>query len=144
MEKLKLTEGKSVVLSEDKKYTNEDLKIMQAWGLQKKIQVTQTRILEWYKAWNGQVYVSFSGGKDSTVLADLAARVCKVNGYKLILWFSDTGLEYPEVREHPQKQMKKLGFNVVKSEPIPIADCWIFEVDNDIENIPEYLVEVHI
>lgn len=100
MEKLKLTEGKSVVLSEDKKYTNEDLKIMQAWGLQKKIQVTQTRILEWYKAWNGQVYVSFSGGKDSTVLADLAARVCKVNGYKLILWFSDTGLEYPEVREH--------------------------------------------
>lgn len=88
------------MLSEDKKYTNEDLKIMQAWDLQKKIQVSQTRILEWYKAWNGQVYVSFSGGKDSTVLADLAARVCKVNGYKLVLWFSDTGLEYPEIREH--------------------------------------------
>ena len=38
-----------------------------------KIQVSQTRILEWYKAWDGKVYVSFSGGKDSTVLADLAA-----------------------------------------------------------------------
>lgn len=73
---------------------------MQAWDLQKKIQVSQTRILEWYRVWNGQVYVSFSGGKDSTVLADLAARVCKVNGYKLVLWFSDTGLEYPEIREH--------------------------------------------
>lgn len=73
---------------------------MQSWDLQKKIQVSQTRILEWYKAWDGKVYVSFSGGKDSTVLADLAARVCKVNGYKLILWFSDTGLEFPEVRDH--------------------------------------------
>lgn len=101
MKKLKLTESDNKVdLSEDKKYTNKDLKIMQAWDLQKKIQVSQTRILEWYKAWSGQVYISFSGGKDSTVLADLAARVCKVNGYKLVLWFSDTGLEYPEVREH--------------------------------------------
>lgn len=102
MDKLKLTGGgnEKVALSEDKKYTNEDLKIMQAWDLQKKIQVSQTRILEWYKAWSGQVYISFSGGKDSTVLADLAARVCKVNGYKLVLWFSDTGLEYPEIREH--------------------------------------------
>lgn len=40
--------------------------------------------------------------------------------------------------------MKKLGFNVVKSESIPIADCWIFEVNNDIDNIPEYLVEAKI
>lgn len=53
MSKLKLIEeGISNALSEDKKYTNEDLKIMQAWDLQKKIQVSQTRILEWYKAWN--------------------------------------------------------------------------------------------
>ena len=73
---------------------------MQGWSLERKIQVTQTRIIEWYQKWNGQVYVSFSGGKDSTVVADLTARVCKMLGYKLILWFSDTGLEYPEVREH--------------------------------------------
>lgn len=48
------------------------------------------------------------------------------------------GLDFG-VREHPQIQMKKLGFNVVKSEPVPIADCWIFRVDNDIEDIPKYL-----
>ncbi|GAA6313814.1 hypothetical protein F290043J8_18400 [Mediterraneibacter gnavus] len=48
------------------------------------------------------------------------------------------------VKEHPQKQMKKLGFNIVESEPIPIADCWIFGVNNDIENVPEYLAEVYI
>lgn len=29
-----------------KAYTHEDLKIMQAWPLERKIQVTQTRILE--------------------------------------------------------------------------------------------------
>lgn len=90
-------------ISENKiehKYTNEDLKIMQAWDLQKKIQVAQTRILEWYEKWEGKCYVSFSGGKDSTVLADLVARVCKLTGDKLVLWFSDTGLEYPEVRSH--------------------------------------------
>lgn len=48
------------------------------------------------------------------------------------------------VKEHPQKQMKKLGFNIVESEPIPIADCWIFGVSNDIENVPKYLAEVYI
>lgn len=92
--------GTNVCASSENKYTNEDLKIMQGWSLDRKIQVTQTRILEWYQKWNGQCYISFSGGKDSTVLADLAARVCRANNYKLILWFSNTGLEYPEVIKH--------------------------------------------
>lgn len=48
------------------KYTTEDLREMQGWSLERKIQVTQTRILEWYIKNNGNVYVSFSGGKDST------------------------------------------------------------------------------
>lgn len=103
MSKLKLTGGGTACTPSEKKenlYTNEDLKIMQGWSLDRKIQVTQTRILEWYQKWDGQVYVSFSGGKDSTVLADLAARVCKASGYKLVLWFSNTGLEYPEVVKH--------------------------------------------
>lgn len=64
----------------------------------KKIQVSQTRILETYNRYNNMCYVSFSGGKDSSVLADLTARVCKVLNCKLVLWFSDTGLEFPEVK----------------------------------------------
>lgn len=84
----------------ENKQTSEDLKIMQLWDLERKINVTNTRLIEWYKYYNGKCYVSFSGGKDSTVLADLSARVCKMFGYKLILWFSDTGLEFPELKQH--------------------------------------------
>ena len=76
-------------------YTKEDLKTMQAWSLKRKIQVTQTRIIEWCQHFNGQVYISFSGGKDSTVLLDLARRIYP--DIKAV--FVDTGLEYPELRE---------------------------------------------
>ena len=77
------------------KYTSADLKEMQAWPLERKIQVTQTRIIEWYQKFNGQVYVSFSGGKDSTVLLDIARRLYP----DIQAVFCDTGLEYPEIRE---------------------------------------------
>lgn len=68
---------------------------MQAWPLERKIQVTQTRIMEWYNHYNGKVYVSFSGGKDSTVLLDLVRRIYP----DVPAAFIDTGLEFPELRE---------------------------------------------
>ena len=79
----------------DNKYTPEDLKMMQSWSLERKIQVTQTRIIEWYQKNDGKVYVSFSGGKDSTVLLDLVRRIYP----DVPAVFIDTGLEYPELRE---------------------------------------------
>lgn len=57
---------------------------------------------------SGACYVSFSGGKDSTVLADLTARFCKEYGYKLILLFVNTGLEYPEIQKHVKEFHKYL------------------------------------
>ena len=77
------------------KHTAEDLREMQAWSLNRKIQVTQMRIIEFYERLNGNVYISFSGGKDSTVLLDLARR-CYPD---ITAVFCDTGLEYPEVRK---------------------------------------------
>jgi hypothetical protein len=47
-------------------------------------------------------------------------------------------LDY-NIHEHPQAQMKKLGFKLIKSEPVPVADCWWFKVENEIENVPGYL-----
>lgn len=82
-------------MEKEKKYTSEDLKEMQAWSLERKIQVTQTRIIEWYQHYDGKVYVSFSGGKDSTVLLDMARRIYP----DIEAVFIDTGLEYPEIRE---------------------------------------------
>lgn len=79
----------------DNKYTSEDLKIMQSWPFERKILVTQTRIIEWYQRNNGKVYVSFSGGKDSTVLLDLVRKIYP----DVPAVFVDTGLEYPELRE---------------------------------------------
>lgn len=74
--------------------TKEDLKTMQEWSLERKIRVTQTRIMEWYMHYEGKVYVSFSGGKDSTVLLDLARRIYP----DIPAVFVDTGLEYPSIR----------------------------------------------
>lgn len=75
-------------------FTREDLSVMQAWPLERKIQVTQTRIMEWYFHYGGNVAVSFSGGKDSTVLLDLARRAFP----NIPAVYVDTGLEYPEIR----------------------------------------------
>lgn len=76
-------------------YTRQDLSVMQAWPLERKIRVTQAKILEWYHRYDGKVAVSFSGGKDSTVLLDLARRAFP----DIPAVFVDTGLEYPEIRE---------------------------------------------
>lgn len=87
--------------SKEYKYTKDDLSAMQAWTLERKIQVTQTRLIEWRTKFKGKIYISFSGGKDSTVLADLAARVYAADPDKtepLTLVFVNTGLEYPEIQ----------------------------------------------
>ena len=68
---------------------------MQSWPLERKIRVTQLRIIEWYEHFNGNVYVSFSGGKDSTVLLDLVRRIYP----DVPAVYADTGLEYPELKE---------------------------------------------
>lgn len=80
--------------------TREDLRKLQAQSLDDKVQRTLGLISEWYAHWDNQCYVSFSGGKDSTVLADIAAKWCAIAGIPLHLAFVDTGLEYPEIKEH--------------------------------------------
>lgn len=71
-------------------------------SLEEKDFVTYQKITEWYIAYNGKCYVSFSGGKDSTLLSYLTAKCLAENEwYKtpLVLCFFDTGLEYPEIRK---------------------------------------------
>ena len=67
----------------------------QSLPLQAKINISKRRITQWYNHFNGNVYVAFSGGKDSTVLLDLVRSIYpNVKGV-----FVDTGLEYPEIKD---------------------------------------------
>lgn len=76
------------------KHTIGDLKQLQSLPLSAKIIMTKRRIKAWYDYWDGQVYVSFSGGKDSTVLLHLAREVYP----DIEAVFVNTGLEYPEIQ----------------------------------------------
>ena len=75
------------------------LRQYQSLPLRAKIGMTENRIIEWYEHFMGDVCVSFSGGKDSTVLADLVH-----NYYPHVpLVFANTGLEYPEIQQFARK-----------------------------------------
>lgn len=79
----------------------EAAKQLLALDLQDKEILSYEKIDQWYTAWNGKCYVSFSGGKDSTVLAYLAARYLssfRAPPWELTLVFVNTGLEYPEIQ----------------------------------------------
>lgn len=75
--------------------SKEELKELQALPLERKILKTQARIIEWYQKFKGQVYVSFSGGKDSTVLLHIVRQMYP----DLEAVFVNTGLEYPEIQK---------------------------------------------
>lgn len=77
------------------KHVISDLYQMQSLSLKAKIRMTKWRIREWVDMYGEDgVYVSFSGGKDSTVLLDIARQLYP--NIKAV--FVDTGLEYPEIR----------------------------------------------
>lgn len=79
--------------------TKEDLRQRQALPLRAKVLMSQNRIREWYNHWGGDVAVSFSGGKDSTVLAHIVHDIYP----EVPLVFANTGLEYPEIQSFARK-----------------------------------------
>ena len=75
--------------------TFDELKLLQALPLELKIAKTKARIKEWVDFYGVDgVYISFSGGKDSTVLLHIARSMYP--NIKAV--FSDTGLELPSIR----------------------------------------------
>ena len=70
-----------------------ELKQRQSLPLDAKIKLSLDRIRKFYDYFNGNVYISFSGGKDSTVLLNLVRSIYP----NIPAVFSNTGLEYPEI-----------------------------------------------
>lgn len=88
--------GEQVEGTAQNKHTISDLYQMQALPLSAKIRMTELRIRAWVEEYGEDgVYVSFSGGKDSTVLLAIARHLYP----NLKAVFVDTGLEYPEIRQ---------------------------------------------
>ena len=102
----------------------EELQRKQALPLAEKIAISKELILDWYEAWDGMVSVSFSGGKDSTVLKHLVRSMYP----DVPAVFCNTGLEYPEVvrlvQDTPNHVILKpvMSFsNVIKNYGWPIG-----------------------
>ena len=111
------------------------LKQRQALPLHLKIELTKRRIKEFYDKFDGKVYVSFSGGKDSTVLLYIVR--CLYPEVPAV--FVDTGLEYPEVRKfiksfdnviilRPemkfQEVLEKYGYPVISKETASFIEAY--------------------
>lgn len=85
----------------EKKHNISDLYQMQSLPLSEKIQMTKRRINEWVDEYGSDgVYVSFSAGKDSTVLADIVRNICGYNDIPLV--FVDVPTQYPELKKFAQ------------------------------------------
>lgn len=80
------------------KISREELERRLALPLDEKILWAKEVIAEFFAQYAGEVYVSFSGGKDSQVLLHLVRDLFP----NLPAVFCDTGLEYPEIRKHVQ------------------------------------------
>ena len=118
-------------------HTIQDLRVKQSLPLDIKINMTKQRIREWVSEFGiDGVYVSFSGGKDSTVLLHIARQVYP----DIKAMFVDTGLEYPEIREfvktidnvdiiRPSMNFKKVieqyGYPIISKD---VAQC-LYDVD---------------
>lgn len=77
--------------------TKDDLKYFQSMPLEIKVAMTKTRIREWVTHFGvSGSYVSFSGGKDSTVLLHLVRELYP----DMPAVFVNTGLEYPEIQSY--------------------------------------------
>ena len=118
--------------------TNETLKELQNLTLDEKIEISKERIREWYEYWLGNVYVSTSGGKDSTVLLHLVRSIYP----DVPAVFVNTGLEDPSVQHfarnienvtvvHAKKTFKQVlteyGYPLVSKE---VADAIFYARKN--------------
>lgn len=85
-----------------------ELKERQKWTLGQKIDHSLGVIDQFIQRLDGQVYVLFSGGKDSTVLLDL----CRIIKHDIKAVFCNTGNEYPDIVRFVRELKNTEGYNI--------------------------------
>ena len=106
----------------DKKLDIGEIKQKQSLPLSAKINMTERRIREWYNHWNGDVYVSFSGGKDSTVLLHIARQL-----YPDIKAVYFNTPDFPEIKSFVRSSNDIIWVNPKKSF-VEIINHWGYPV----------------
>lgn len=104
--------------------TIQDLRMRQALPLEIKIRMTESRIRDWVNVYGTDgVYVSFSGGKDSTVLLHIVRNIYP----NVKAMFVDIPTQYPELKQFVQTfdnvdivKPKKNFFQVCEEYGFPI------------------------
>lgn len=110
-------------------------------SLEEKIQLAENIIIEEYMRNNGNIFISWSGGKDSEVLKHIALRLFP----HLKVVYSNTTNEMKEVLEHvkkfpetivvfPEKSFKQ----VVKEKGFPLISKEVSQKVNEIKNTNGY------
>lgn len=125
--------------------TKNDLAMLQALPLEVKVRKTQNRIREWVEYFGVDgVYVSFSGGKDSTVLLHIVRSMYPDTEAV----FVNTGLEYPEIQsfvrtfENVTILRPKMRFDdVIKKYGYPILSKNISRKISDARNGKEWAMK---
>lgn len=128
-----------------------ELRILQNYPLEMKIERTKQRIREWvdYYGEDG-TYISFSGGKDSTVLLDIVRSLYP----NIEAVYVNTGLEYPEIYKFvksfsnvtilkPEMNFKEVintyGYPVISKE----NSQYIYEIRHSTKKMRQRLKKTH-
>ena len=134
------------------KHTAADLKQMQSLPLEAKVAMTKARLEAWIREFDSDgCYISFSGGKDSTVLMDIIRNDMRERDIPAM--FVDVPTQYPELREfaktwdnveiiRPKVSFMdvcdKYGFPLISkevSESVYGARKYLTELEKEIESL---------
>lgn len=86
----------------------------QSLPLISKLQMTKRRIRQWYEHYDGEVYVAFSGGRDSTVLLDIVWSMYP----DVPAVHSNTGLELREIKDFVNQVAKQGLTSIIEGKRV--------------------------